>query len=114
MLRTQGRKGGPLSPVNVDVAVKYEARNLCLNISSGGLCLLSSHSLPEGIMIDMRFRLPGKEEALTCKARVARCQRSRLGNDLWEVGVKFVELPDEAKMAIAEFVEANTAGSTAS
>ena len=109
MLRTEERP-----PVDVEVTVTYKTTAPCLNISSGGLCLLLSRPLPEEIVVDVQFCLPNKKEVLICKARVLRCQRSKLRGDFWEIGVELEEPSDEVQMAIAEFVDANTAGSTAS
>jgi hypothetical protein len=89
-----------------DIPIEIDRASACLpieerlhNVSSGGLCFVSENNLPEGAFITVR--LPFVRPPFEAKARVVWC---RGGDDLFDVGVEFVESEDSFKARMIEQV----------
>jgi len=100
----------PRTPIAFEV--HYETREAFLsaysfNLSGGGLFLCTSKPLPVGERLRVRFTLPGGDTPFEATAQVAWLSEARLGNPYPPgMGVQFVDLPLEARDAIAALVTA--------
>lgn len=100
VLRTEGRK-----EVRVKVELTMELDGPATNISEGGFCLMVSHPLPAGVCAILSFQLPGNNKPIKCQGRIIWCAKSEVASDTWNVGVKFVDLPEEQQAKIGDFVK---------
>jgi len=93
--------------------VHYETQEAFLsaysfNLSGGGLFLCTSEPLAVGERLRVRFTLPGGETPFEATAQVAWVSEARLGNPYpVGMGVQFLDLPLEARDAIAALVTAH-------
>lgn len=107
MLRTSERGQ---SDIIVQVVQKTEGPSL--NISGGGLCLLSSEPFREGVEVGLSFSFLDAEEKTVeckCKAKVAWCRTSKLDPEMWEVGLNFDGIDEAVREKIIQFVDARLA-----
>jgi len=124
MLRTSER-GGP----GITTRVTFETIGPTLNISAGGMCVLSEQSVPEGINVVLKFDIPTNMDfvgdlargcrvaqifaahmptlTITCNAEVIRCVPSDAKEGAFEIGLNFTRISDEDRSRISEFVDAN-------
>ncbi|MGH7407917.1 MAG: PilZ domain-containing protein, partial [Candidatus Methylomirabilales bacterium] len=78
------------------------------NLSGGGLFLCTPEPLPVGERLRVRFTLPAGEIPFEATAQVAWLSEARLGNPYPPgMGVQFLELPLEARDAIAALITAH-------
>jgi diguanylate cyclase (GGDEF)-like protein/PAS domain S-box-containing protein len=78
-----------------------------LNISVNGLLFESPRPLHVGSKLDLRFRLPGRDDELQAVGEVVR------QDDRPRSGIKFLVLKGDARQAIRAFVESGIAAASA-
>jgi Tfp pilus assembly protein PilZ len=100
MLRTEQR-----SHPRITTRITVESIGPTMNISAGGMCVLTADPLREGLVPEVSFELPEDPEPVVCKARIAWCRTSRIDPDLYEVGLAFTEMGDKDRKRVMEFVE---------
>ena len=71
------------------------------NVSLGGAYFEALHP-PAGARLEVRFLLPGRREEIAALAEVLRVTREGEG---FGTHLRFVELPLEAELAIARFLQ---------
>jgi Tfp pilus assembly protein PilZ len=76
-----------------------------LNISAGGMCVLMADPLREGTKPTLTFTLPDETEPIICRGRIVWCRPSKIDPELFEVGVSFAEISDEARDRVVAFVD---------
>lgn len=74
------------------------------DLSSRGMFLNTTHELPEGSVLKLKFRLPRSNVAISTRAEVRYCLPG-VG-----VGLEFIEMSDEAQRAIEEELAMANAG----
>lgn len=100
----------PRTPIAFEV--HYQTREAFLsaysfNLSGGGLFLCTEEPLPVGERLRVRFTLPSGDTPFEAMAQVAWLSQARLGNPYPPgMGVQFIDLPLEARDAIAALVTA--------
>ena len=100
----------PRAPVAFEV--HYQTREAFLsaysfNLSGGGLFLCTPEPLPVGERLRVRFTLPAGDNPFEATAQVAWLSEARLDNPYPPgMGVQFLELPLEARDAIAALITA--------
>ena len=102
MLRMEQR-GCP----RITTRITVDAIGPTLNISAGGMCVLMADPLREGTKPTLSFTLPDDLEPITCRGRIVWCRPSKIDPELFEVGVSFAEIADEARDRIVSFVDAH-------
>jgi len=100
MLRTEMRT----SP-RITTRITVESIGPTLNISAGGMCVLMADPMREGTTPTLTFLLPEDETPVTCKGRITWCRASKIDPELYEVGVAFVDIRDEDRQRVMDFVE---------
>jgi c-di-GMP-binding flagellar brake protein YcgR len=76
------------------------------NISAGGLLLIYNKDFPEGTVLHIGVDLNRPEcGAETVKSKILRC--NRIKDNIYELGVQFLDISDEMKGCITNFVEEN-------
>ena len=77
------------------------------DISEAGIGFYSKYFLPKGLMLEIGMNgIPlGLKRVARMKAEVRHCEYSILRG--YRCGVKFVDIPDSYRMAIAQFVSAH-------
>lgn len=101
----------PRTPIAFEV--HYQTREAFLsaysfNLSGGGLFLCTDQPMPVGDRLRVRFTLPGGDTPFDAIAQVAWLSHARPGNPYPPgMGVQFIELPLEARDAIATLVTAH-------
>ena len=91
----------------VELEVRGEQKNYVftgktLDISVGGLLLETNSPMKIGETLTMRFFLPISESEIEIQARV---QREVTSEDRYQYGLSFIDLPEQAKSVLADFVE---------
>jgi uncharacterized protein (TIGR02266 family) len=105
---TTSRRRHPRAPYTERVAYfewDRESAASGAEIGEGGMFIRTDHPPHEGSLVTLRVPMPGGR-AFTALARVVRTVRaSRLS--FWPTGmaVRFLDLPGEARRAIAAYVE---------
>jgi len=102
MLRTEQR-GCP----RITTRITVDAIGPTLNISAGGMCVLMADPMREGTKPTLSFTLPDDPEPISCRGRIVWCRPSKIDPELFEVGVSFAEITDEARNRIVSFVDAH-------
>lgn len=102
MLRTELRT----SP-RITTRLTIEILGPALNISTGGLCFLSTDFLKEGTQPSLTFNLPDDPSPVVCKARIIWCRPFKTDPELYETGFQFTEISDEDRQRVADFVAAH-------
>jgi len=100
MLRTELRT----SP-RITTRITVESIGPTLNISAGGMCVLMADPMREGTTPTLSFTLPDDPQPVLCKGRITWCRTSRIDPELYEVGLAFLEIGDEDRRRVMEFVE---------
>jgi c-di-GMP-binding flagellar brake protein YcgR len=82
------------------------------NISSGGICIIAFEKLNTGDILDLKFSLPGLKKFVVGKGRVVwindcNVEGSKTDN-VYEVGIEFVNIKEQDKNKIQEFVISKT------
>jgi len=73
------------------------------SISGGGLSFLTDKVLLEGEPLEVELRLPPEVKRISSKAQVVRSE-PLLRKNLFEVGAKFIGLPDRERDVVFRFV----------
>ncbi len=86
------------------------------DMSIGGFLIQTGSPLKKGIMLDIRFRLPGAIKLIEAKGEVIWSHEYKPGTEptqdaLPGMGVKFLELDEQSKKYLISYVE-NEKGST--
>ena len=102
MLRTEMRT----SP-RITTRITVESIGPTLNISAGGMCVLMADPMREGTTPLLTFCLPDEDRPVCCKARITWCRASKIDPELYEVGLAFVDISDENRQRIMDFVDAH-------
>ena len=77
-----------------------------VNISRGGLFINTQKPLPVGTLVRLIISLPGTEFPFDLTGRVTRVNESHLApNQVPGMAVEFVDVDDEKRLRIEEFVE---------
>ena len=83
------------------IELGHDIAGTLLNVSEGGLALQSALVLWWGEQHDARFQLPGSPTWINARARVLRLSESKK-----EAGLEFVQISEESKAQIREWVAA--------
>jgi Tfp pilus assembly protein PilZ len=100
MLRTEQR-----SDPRITTRMTVEAVGPTLNISAGGMCVLTADPLREGMVPSLSFTLPDNADPVACHGRVVWCRTSRIDPELFEVGLSFTDISDTDRDRVESFVE---------
>jgi uncharacterized protein (TIGR02266 family) len=91
-----------------DISIKFDISNL----SEGGVFVKSSILWEPDQEFDLSFTLPGQEKEIKAKGKVARSEDSysifvpqESDSSIPGMGIKFIEISDEDKALIKEFIE---------
>lgn len=71
------------------------------DVAVGGAYFEDKH-LPVGKQVQLRFTLPGKTEEIRCDGEVLRISEQA---DRFGAHVRFIDMPTEAELAIARFID---------
>ena len=76
------------------------------DISSGGICLITYAPLQPGDIMELDFKLKGKEFTIKAKGKVIWTQEFEIGNQKgYDNGIEFVEISREARTEIEQYVQ---------
>lgn len=70
------------------------------DLSKGGLTFIAEHEIPEGEVLRFCFLPPQHKAPVNVKGRIVRCRAIRKKPKGFEIGVKFLDVPEEARLAI--------------
>ncbi|HEY3448178.1 MAG TPA: PilZ domain-containing protein [Myxococcales bacterium] len=108
-LSTSDRRDSPRIPVKlwvrmVDAGGSFEEKEG--DVGVGGAYFEDRH-LPVGKGVQLRFSLPGKTEEIRCAGEILRIseQPSKFG-----AHVRFTEIPTDAELAIARYIDDHELG----
>jgi Tfp pilus assembly protein PilZ len=104
MLRTELR-----SCPRITTRITIEAVGPTVNISAGGMCVLMADPMREGATPNVTFSMPDDPAAVTCRGQIMWCKPSRIDPELFEVGLTFMEITDDDRQRVTDFVEAHLA-----
>jgi CheY-like chemotaxis protein len=81
------------------------------NISATGMLIEAEKSLEKGDQLNCSFFLPGSAQIKTV-GEIVRVKKQSEGSKVYQYGLRFSQLTDEARSAIEEFVEKKSQVST--
>lgn len=67
-------------------------RGKTVDLSAGGLCLISSKEIPAGTRLELWVELQGRKAKFMLNSAVRWCKRKE-GTEAWTVGVVLVDVP---------------------
>jgi uncharacterized protein (TIGR02266 family) len=109
--RNGGRERREASRFPLDIEVTYQSEHnfytgLASNLSTGGLFIATHRPAARGELIDVRFTLPGLDQACTTRCEV-RWSRELPDNADFPpgLGLRFIELEPEVRTCIERFLE---------
>lgn len=109
--RRQNRRLEVDFPIRLYSPVRGEGR--VLELSAGGMRVEVTDDLSHVMHISLEFDLPGLDEAIGCLADVRwHKQMGPKSEPRWVCGLRFSDLDERYRAAIAEFVAENTDGET--
>jgi len=88
--------------LRVDAKVTVSYMGPTKNLSAGGMCVVVDNPLAIGSEAQLEFTLPGGTTPISCLGRVVWADRAR---SKCELGLVFLDLPEEGKAKIEEFVK---------
>lgn len=77
-----------------------------VDLSEGGVRILSANPLPKGADLPLEFELPEIAETVRCRGSVVHVSPSRFDRELVEIGVAFQDLTPTGHEQILSFVAA--------
>jgi c-di-GMP-binding flagellar brake protein YcgR len=75
------------------------------NISEGGLTLIAYERLPVSCVIKLNINLIGRRKPIDTYAKVARCTKTSAKEDVYHVGVAFLDIAESDRAEIAAQIE---------
>jgi len=75
-----------------------------LDLSAGGLRVLTARPAPPGAEVQLAFQMPETELQLHCHGRVVHVLRSPIDQDLFEIGIQFQRMMTRHRAAIQAYV----------
>jgi c-di-GMP-binding flagellar brake protein YcgR len=81
-----------------------------LDVSAGGVRVLTAHPLPEGTEVRLAFQLPDADEPVHCHGRVVHAGRSLIDADLYEMGIQYQRMMARHRTAITQYVHRRADG----
>lgn len=75
------------------------------NISEGGLMFTSYEQLPVDSTVKVTINFPGREEPVETVAKVTRCVKASETEEVYHVGVLFLDISEEDRTQIHSHVE---------
>lgn len=81
--------------------VTFEVENI-QNVSRGGLAFFTDRELAEGAVLQLCFLPPNREKAVRARGKVVRCPQIIKKEKAFEVGIQFLDVSEDAKLAILE------------
>jgi uncharacterized protein (TIGR02266 family) len=96
--------------VDVEVAVTFESDHnfytgLTCDISAGGLFVATHVLRPPGTRLRVRFALPGLEQPIETEVEVRWVRDSGFSTLPPGMGLRFLQLPAPALLAVAHFIQ---------
>lgn len=105
---TGQKRNAPRIPVKFRVVIEEgtpEKELICINLSEGGLYLRTHEPVPEKAVLHLSFSLPRSAETLSVAVEVVRT--ALLSAELEAepgMGLRFINLPNEVKLQLRNFV----------
>jgi len=75
-----------------------------IDLSAGGLRVLSANPQPQGAEVRLAFQLPETEETVLCHGRVTHVTQSAIDKDLHEMGIQYQRMMTRNREAIELYV----------
>jgi len=81
--------------------VTFQVDNI-QNISRGGLAFFTEEDLKEGAVLQLHFLPPNRAEPVEARGKVVRCPKITKKLKSFEIGVQFLDISEDGKLAIQE------------
>lgn len=81
--------------------ITFQAENI-RNVSRGGLAFLTEQEIKENAVLKIYFLPPNRKKPIAARGRVVRCPKVMRGIKAFEVGIQFLDISEEARLAIEE------------
>ena len=81
--------------------VTFQVTNL-QNVSRGGLSFFTEQEIKEGTIQKLYFLPPNREKPVEARGKVVRCPLITKKEKTFEVGIQFLDISEDAKLAIRE------------
>lgn len=76
------------------------------DVSEGGLMFVAYEQVPVSETVKVSFKLPGRENPVETFSKVCRCTKVSVKDEIYHVGVSFLDLNEEDRKDIVAYVEA--------
>jgi len=74
------------------------------DVSEGGLMFVAYEAIPVSATIKVSFKLPGRDAPIECFAKVSRTTKVSEKDEIYHVGVNFLDINSADRADVAEFV----------
>jgi PilZ domain-containing protein len=75
-----------------------------LDISGGGLRVLTANPQPEGAEVRLAFLLPESDDAVQCHGHVIHVARSPIDDDLFEMGIRYQRMMTRSREDLEAYI----------
>jgi c-di-GMP-binding flagellar brake protein YcgR len=98
--------------IDIDVSFQIAKREEWLigkmmNLSGGGICLISKEAYGIANALDLRFMVPDSDNAIEVSAVVA-WEQYNIDENRYEIGIQFTEIKEKDRILIEKFVAQET------
>lgn len=76
-----------------------------IDMSAGGMRVLSANPQPKGAEVRLAFQLPESEETVLCHGCVTHVTQSEIDHDLYEMGIQYQRMMTRNREAIELYVQ---------
>ena len=76
------------------------------DISVGGMCFITYTELPIGTILTLKFKLKPDTAPIALRGKIVWNEMFDIGGQQgWDNGIQFLEIPDEYKESIHQFID---------
>jgi PilZ domain len=79
----------------------YQAENVH-DVSRGGLAFFAEEEIKKDVVLKLYFLPPNCKKPVEARGRVVRCPKTTKGVNAFEIGIQFLDISEEARLAIEE------------
>ena len=97
--------------LNISMLIEYAnketfLRDYSLNISGGGIFIITTNTFPLGTELLLRFSLPGIEKRFEVKGEVVWVRNYKEGDNRPPgMGIKFKEIDEESQKLLIDYID---------
>jgi hypothetical protein len=99
----EDQRAAPRLPLDVEVNFMERGMARSKDVSEGGICVIAEDEIPQGKIYNLSFVIPSTGERFTAFAKVVWNRKA--GDHLYENGLEFWHMDDEAKDILHDYLK---------